>query len=1123
MLYFITGRLGSGKSTKIKKEIAAQVRQGERDITLIVPEQNSFSTEKAMLKMLGSSGYPAVSVLSFSRLADKLIEPSRISGRTVLSESAKVALMGFALSNVRNSFQIYKNKAVTPGLVKSFLSVHGELETSCVSPEMLRETAGRVDTDILKGKLYDIALASEEYDLLRRKNYYDAADKLNLLCESIEENNSFKDKLVFIDGFGGFTALETKVIEAILKQAKAVYVTICLENPKEPDDYLFASNFRTFRKLKRIADNWEIQSAKPQNESMGSKFNNFPEEHRVVAPSLAALETNLFSPSADKYEDDASNITLCEAPDVYSECETVAVLIKKLIREEGYRCREIAVVARDSTPYEIPLRSSLNKCGLPVFEDYRRPICATPAIALVLSAVNIAAEGFSTESIMRFLKSGLTDFTEDEINAIDSYTFLWQTPGSLWLKDWVGHPRGYGADFTDDDRAELENINKIRKRIAECLDSFCKKVQSAKAEDSARAIINLLQKLNVPENLRAYSEKLGENFGEDAALQNRYWEILTKILDDFAVSAGDRVLSAKETQNILSLMLNMDTVGEIPKGIDEVTFGSADRVRLDSPKVVFVLGANYGEFPAVKAENPPFSEKDRRILLEQGLELASFGEDKIKEERFIAYISFCYAQEKLYVCRHLRSLSGETCEPCEPWVRIEELFPKHSALCYDDLQSIDFVESKQTAFEQLARQMPGKTDIYYALRQYFEGDAEYAGKIAALDRSVNVRNFEIENKDTAKDFFGKNMYISPSRAEQFFKCPFAFFCNYGLGAKPRKEATIDVLQRGTIIHYVLENLLRECPGDTLLELTKSEIAEKIWFWLNKYLDESLGGEEGKNKRFMSDYKAIGRTLGEVIDRIIDEFKVSEFRPTDFELEIGDNGDVAPYKLDLPDGGVLTVGGKVDRVDSAKVGDKDYYRIVDYKLSGKNFSLNDVFYGLNMQMLIYLFAIQADENSKYSGEKPAGVLYYPSKAPIVTVNADADEEKKQSEKNSEAKVKGIVVENTAVISAMENDARGVYIPAKITKNGAVENALSEDGFDRVHRAIDKNLINMTERLKDGRIEAFPVKTSNYYDVCKYCDYKSVCFYSDGIEIDEKEKLKRYDKDIVKMFNTGEVEI
>ena len=1103
MLYLILSAIGGGKTTHIMNLIEQFSSRGHKKITLIVPEQFSFTAEKIMLEKIGAKAMADIDVLSFTSLGEKLVGKPALHERRRLDDPARAVLMSMALESVKDKLTLYKNHTVRKSVISEFTALSSEFKQSAVSTDSVRLAMAQADDELLKMKLTDIITVLDAYDAMTRGSYFNPDDLLTELCEVLPESDYFSGRLVFIDSFRGFTAQEYKVIEQMLRKSQAVYATLCTDNLENSDDEtdLFAHTKRTAKRLIETAKKNCIPVAKPQYLSMRNKFNNFPPDFkRFSAPELAALERELFSPCPNIYEDKSENITLLKASDIYAECEYIACTAKKLIRENGYRCRDIAIIARDSSAYETPLRSALKKCGISVFEDSRRPVDVSPVVALLSSAIAIAASGFSTETVMRYLKTGLSGFSTDEISAVENYTYMWKINGSQWTRDWVQNPRGFGDEAGEEEKLELEELNAIRKRMVAPLFALREKLRDTDGESAALAIYGFLESINASENVRNLAKSLVNQGEQGLALElERLWNVVIDLLESLETLLKGRHVTAREIADMLELMLGVQTLGSLPQGLDEITIGSADRIRTVAPKIVFIAGANNGVFPALPSSGNALTDKDRRKMSELGIELSDFGEYKLAEEKLIAYSAFCCAGDRLYVCCPEKNARGEQLAPSELYTKIKALFPLCNEISSDELDSLYFVESRETAFEQLAKNRLAENEVYASLNEYFKDNCEYGGKIAALERASGSRNFRIEDKDTAVSLFGKNMFISASRVESYHKCPFMYFCSYGIKARPRAVAELDPMQRGNIIHYALEKLLTENSKDALLELTYSELWSFFNPLLKEYLDTRLDGAN-RSERFIHLFNKLISSVCDVAQRLIKELAVCKFTPVEFEMKIGSDGDIAPYEVMTADGKII-ISGAIDRVDEAVIGNKKYLRVVDYKSSGKAFSLSDVTQGLNMQMFIYLFALWQNGGKKFGEFTPAGVLYYPANSPIVSVARDTDEETVEEARQKACAMNGIVLNNSDVISAMDENISGLFVPVKY-KSGALSGSLINiTQLEKLKEKADKVLVEMADALHSGCIEAVPAFGKNYSNVCSYCDYKSVCSFEKDIPVRE----------------------
>lgn len=1105
MLRLVTGRISSGKTTKIHKRIRQLIEKDE-SVMLIVPEQYSFRTEKTMLELFGASGADKVEVVSFSFLAENILKKYGLNSKPRLDDSTRALMMSLALEGVGDSLTVYGRHRYSAAVITQMLKTVKEIRQCSVSAQMLNDTCDMLEDSLLKSKIGELSLVMQAYTSIVENSYFDDECALDALCDVADVHRCFEGKTVFFDGFRGFTTQQLSVMERIFSQAEDVYITVCTDKISDGSEFgSFAHTQRTVRRLMNIARKNSVEIAVPD---FTEDFN----EKRYSNPELSVLEKSLFEDDYETYDEPTESIVICSAEDFESECDYVAHTVKKLIRTENLRCRDIAIISRSENNYTRQLRSALKKNGVPVFDDRRQPVSTQPLVEFVMSAVDIAVNGFSCDSVMRVLKTGLTDLDIDEISELENYALMWQINGNKWLDDWTAHPEGLGEKMLERDAERLQKINLSRRKIVEPLSSFRFCLKDCDGLSAAQGIYSLLIKMNVPENLKALAEKLNENGETDLAVeQDRIWDAVIEILDRIASSLENIKLQPKRFNELLTLIVSMYTIGSLPQGIDEIVIGSADRVKTTAPKVVFAVGVNDGLFPMIPAADGILSDDERKKLSEYGLQMDDNFEEKMMEERFIAYSTLCSPSDKLFVTYSRKDITGAQLAPSELVTQIRRIFPKVSVCDTVVTPEIDFVEGEAAAFELMAKLTPKGGVMQKTLEEYFSSRDDYKDRLASLRRAVRKDDFEIRDKDISKKLFGMNMYMSASRVEVYHKCPFEYFCKYGLNAKPRKIAELDPMQKGTAIHYILENLIAEYSSDGLCGMEKSDRDKLVFDLLEKYFSEILVPGEDMGERFRYLYNQLGFIICEVVDRLVAEFSVSEFEPVAFELSIDNDGEVPAYEIPLSDGGMLKIKGSIDRVDVMNQGDETFVRVVDYKSGGKKFDLNEVFHGLNMQMLIYLFAIWRSGFRNYKNVKPAGILYMPVNAPFAKIERDEGEDIIASQKQKAAKMNGMILDDSRVIYAMDSRTSGNIIPAAIKKDGENSGTLiSLKQMDLLMKRVEKVLAEMAVNLHEGKIPVNPAfaqsTTSPYHDVCKYCDYKDVCGLDEDTKTNDIMKIK-----------------
>ena len=1099
MLYLVLSRVGGGKTTYVHNVIADFIRDGLRDIVLLVPEQYSFACERAMLERLGARDADCVQVLSFSRLAELVCREENAAAKQ-MQDTQRAVLMSLALEGIADKLTLYKAQAQKPGFVREMLRAADELRQCAVEPSALDAAAEALDAGLLREKLQDISLILQTYHAQAQSAGFDGTDMLSVLSEVLRGQDFFAGKLVVLDGFYGFTGQELAVLEQILKQAGAVYVTLCTDTLERAQDEteLFAYTKRSAQKLMALAKRNNVPVAKPQYLSRFSKFNNFPPKYaRFDSAALAALEENLFAPEAQTFPDPCPEIALMPAADIPDECRRIAAQAKRLIREKGVRCRDIAVIARHAEEYEAPLRAELKKCGLPIFEDRRRPIADQPLLLLLRGAMTVASRGFESEAVLTCLKTGLAGFSVEEVSQLENYCFLWRISGRQWLSPFTRHPDGYEGRKTDEAAQRLAALDALRARAAAFLEPFCLELRETDGEGYARAAYRLLERCEAAEHLKDYAKALEAAGETDAAgEQNRVWETLMQLLDLFAQLLGGKSLRRERFQALFELMLSFVTLGSIPQGLDEISIGSADRVRLSAPRFVFAAGLNEDVFPAAPVVSGVFHERDRRALSDMGLELSASGAQRAAQERFYVYNALCAAREGLFLSCRRRDAKGGEIMPSPIYARVRILFPGAAYLAEND--SLSLAESTSQAFEQLAREYGKNTPLEASLRAVLAERPGYPARLAALDMAAQAGEFRMDDAETAKDLFGREMKLSASRVESHSLCAFRYFCEYALAAKPRREAALDSRLRGSLLHCVLEFLFSAFTVEDLSTMDAAQRLECIRQRIALYREEVLA-DETQDAQLLAVLERNTRALALLLDHLLAELRESRFRPVAFELGIGMEGGIAPYTVTGGDGTSLQIRGKIDRVDTAQVNGKTYVRIVDYKAGGLSLKLSDVLDGLNLQMLIYLFALWKNGGGQLAdgGELlPAGVLYQKAAPEPQAALREEDTGTRRQRSSKSLKAEGLLLADSDVIFAMEQGGGGLYIPAKLSKGALSGSLISLTQFGALNREIDKLLLGMAKSLHAGNIAALPVfqpSRSGANRTCEYCDFASVCFH------------------------------
>lgn len=1112
MLQFIMGRSGSGKTQYVYDMLAKKVINREEKLLMIVPEQLSFETEKTFLDMLGGINSRKIQVLSFSRMVDFVFRQiGGLSGRAI-DDGGRSIIMSLAIEQAQDNLELYKKQVNRPELAKLMLTAVKEFKMCCISTDTLRQTAARLKNTTLQQKLNETALITDIYNSILSKSYIDPLDNLSKLYDALLENPVFHDYTIAIDSFSGFTVAEQRLLSLLIQQCQECYMTITTDQQEYAQkSRRFTTTNNTKKVVSLLAKKAGVKVLPPLYIT-GNK--------RTAVPSLQALESNIFRADAVKLDKSADDVSLYCGTDIYSECEYVAGEIKRLAILEDYRYRDIAVIARSLEGYRGILDTIFNKFDIGYFMDKPQDIISKPLITMVTAAFEVIHTSFSSESIFRFLKTGLMGICTDDIAHLENYCYIWNISGSQFKNTFTANPQGYVDKFSPSDTQLLEKLEKLRQQIIIPLIDFKLSITDKTGKEISLAVYKLIQAFNVEKIIKEQAVTLHtKDEIQQAKDLIRIWDIFINALDETAIILQDTYISSKRYSDLLNIVLDNETISFIPRGSDQVIIGTADRVRLNSPKAVFVIGANDGEFPAVPRAGGIFSDIERRNLILCDLPMYDSLEDLSAKEQFFAYSAVSAPSQRLYVTCYEATLLGELKTPSPIINEVINILPQANLIYAKKENPYANLWSQPQAFELAAKNWKANSADARNLRDYFIEIPKYNHRIKALEALLANKPMSIENKQLAKKLFGENMRLSASQVEKFYLCSFQYFCRYGLKAKERKKAQIDSAEYGSLIHYILERIL-QTPIEALEQMSDTEINTIIYNEMEIYLNHHLGGKDDKTVRYLQGLDRIKATAVTVVKHIIQELSQSMFKPVDFELKIGgstweDQG-IDGYHVQADDNINVIVQGSVDRVDIYKEQNTSYIRIVDYKTGAKKFVLSDVMFGLNLQMLIYLSAIVKNGGKKYSLPiVPAGVLYMPSGDAYVNLDNVAAQDEIDTLQNKEYRMNGLILKDIDIIKAMEQDGNGVYIPVilkeekpkkakkdeppqspviKISKGA--QYTVSQTQMQYIFDKIDYLIGNMATSLLQGRVNAVPAKGT--YDACAYCPYLSICGYKEGME-------------------------
>lgn len=1107
-LRVIHGRAGTGKSEYCYNEISEKVKENNK-ILVITPEQFSFTAEKKLMDALSAEAVLNAEVVTFSRMAYRVI--NEIGGRTEtnLSKCGKIMLIYSILNNCKKDLKFLGKTDENVDMVETAIT---EFKKHGISVEQLKKETENQEDIYLKNKLNDINIIYEKFQEQIAEKYIDETDLLTILAQNVDKVDDFKDNLIYIDEFSGFTSQEYDIIKKLLKIAKQVTVTICtdsIHDVKNPDIDIFYSNQITTNKILQLAEESQIKVEEV----------NLEKNYRFKTPELKHLEQNLYNLKSKIYSEEVKNISLFLAKNQYSEIEQVAKNIFKLVRDENYRYKDISIITKNIDTYANLARVIFEKYDIPIFIDENRDLNQNIIIQYVLSILEIFIKNWSYESIFNYLKTGLNDIEEDELFKLEKYCIKWGIKNNKWKKEFT-----YG-NFDEKEKAEIERLEQIRKNIVDPLVKLKKEIDENKtAKGISKAIYQFLVDQEIAKKIRQKQNELEEKGLID--LSHEYESsinIVINLLDEIVLVFKDDKITIDKFAQILRVGLKNSNLTKIPGTQDQVIMGDVDRSRSHKVKATFIIGLNDGIFPSINKDEGFLNDEDREILKSHGIELAKGTIDKLYEDNFNIYKTFTTAEQKLYLSYPSSDMQGKALRPSILVNRIKKIYPKLSEES-DVIESKSEILNTKTTYEELINNISKLREneiekIWYYVYNYYKKDENWNNKLEQSLKGLNYSNLpeKIEQKNIDK-LYGNKLSTSISKLEQYRRCPFSYFLQYGLKIKPQEELKVKSFDTGTFMHEVIDEVFEIIKEEKikLEDITEDKISEIV----DKIIDEEL--LQNKNYIFTSTakYRVLVIRLKKIIKKalkyIIQSLTSSEFNVLGTELEFDDKGKYKTIKLQLENGKNVEITGKIDRVDTAQNEDGKYLRIIDYKSSIKNIDLNEVYAGLQIQLLTYLDAVCKEEDLM-----PAGILYFSLMEQMIDTDKNMELEQIEERIRKSFKMKGLILADIKVVKLHDKNLENGYsnlVPAYISKSGLSEgksSCVSKEQFKDLQDYMYIVIKQISNEILSGNIDLKPFY-KNKKTPCSYCDYKSICNFNNGAclnkynFIDEKSKQEILEK-------------
>jgi len=1092
----IYGRAASGKSHMCIEQIAEAVKRGNRDgsVILIVPEQFSYSAERRLASALGAVGGASAEVLTFSRLAHRVFSaPCK-----TLSPAGKNMLVYKALYKQKNHLGIFAGSGDKPGMVDKIAALISEFKRYGISTEQLSEQANRSQNELLRQKLCDLSVVYACYDELMLNDYIDSEDNLYLAASMLSSGGMLRGAHIWIDEFSDFLPQHYAMLEAIAQTAESITISLCCDRERDTEGF-FAPAAKTIAELQRlcIRSNTELTTC-----YIGD------EKNYITSTELRHLESAYTNYRTPKYSGKTCDIRLFEANNTFSEIEHCARQVLALVRDGGYRYRDITVAVSNMDTYAAYTQAVFEQSGIACFVS-EKPAASTHPLVLMLGAVfNIFIKNWSYDSVFAYLKSGYSGVDARDIDRLENYVLAAGIRGNRWYQAENWRYRVNVFDDAEQDTAYLDEMDAIRRHVVEPLTALREGIGGRKTvRESCRAVYEFMCGMGLFEQTQRMVEQLKEQGALSLANQySRVWNVIIQILDQMVLIAGDDKMGMEALRNLMMTGFSKHQSGIIPQSVDRVTVCDIPNSRACDSKVLLILGANSEAFPSVSAKEGILTDADRTMLSEADIALAPTTRQQAMDERFLAYKALTKPSERLYISYAMANAEGAALIPSPVVGTLRKIFPQMTIeddLCdkADSSGDIELVSSRTDTFNKLCAHLPQARygGLWADVLAWYSSNAVFARRCDAVrDAAAYSAEAEPIPISTLERLYPGDIYSSVSRLEAFRQCPYAYFVKFTLKAKERKILQMGAPDIGTLLHTVMErftervvlsgNGWRGIDSDWCKE-SASEIVDELMAQM--FSNSTLAGG---NTAFL--IQRLKDNLIQYIQVMTEHIRRGEFEPVGSEVPFGD-GEHIRYEVSLG-GKKLKLSGRIDRIDALETENGTYYRVIDYKSGSKRFSLENVYHNLDLQLMVYLDAAV----SQTQDGKRAGMLYYRITEPSIRLDgpliaSSADEEGMELELKSKLKMDGLVLSEIAILERMDSKLgeNPKMLPVEIVKSGGFgkrSSAASLKQFELLSDYIKDSLKRIGKEIVGGRIDIMPYKQKKKR-ACDYCAFGGICKY------------------------------
>ena len=1128
-LRFCFGPSGSGKSHRIYEEIMQRAAEEPgRNFLIIVPDQFTMQTQKDLVMRSDRDGILNIDVLSFGRLSHRILEEVGTKEMPVLDDTGKSLVLQKVAADLKEQLPAMGSLLHKQGYIHEVKSAISEfMQYGISTQDMDKLITSAQKRGALAMKLKDLKTLYRGFQDYIRDHFITTEETLDVLRRSLSKSKILKGSVVVFDGFTGFTPIQNRLIQELMRVCAETIVTVTIGVGEDP--YKMDGEQKLFHLSKKTVADLEKLAAEAEVERGEDLFVKGGPNRFAKAPALHYLEQNLFRYQYEPYAGEQQEIHMFEALSPREEVHQTALYIRHLIREQGMTYRDIAVVIGDLEGYASYVETEFGQLEIPCFLDRTRGIVLNPMIEYIKSALQLYIKDFSYDTVFHFLRSGMADISREEIDELENYVIRtgargYRTYSRLFTRR-TEELQGNAEGSEQAEEKTMERLNRIRQQFMDAVE-ILHMGSREKAGDYVSHLYDFLEQNQVQQKLLNYQQQFEKEGDLSRAREYaQIYRLVMDLLDQVYELLGEEEISRQEFADILEAGFGEITVGTIPQSVDRIVVGDMERTRLKQVKVLFFLGVNDGNIPKNASKGGIISDMDREFLIESGTEMAPSPRQQMYIQRLYLYLNMTKPSEQLYLSYAKVNSEGKGIRPSYLIDTVRKLFPAMSVEYPQNRSRLEQIEGRQEGARYLAEELreyvegtlpeEERQDFYLMYRAY---EADAAGR-DLLTRAAFRRYRESGlSRIVARALYGQQLENSVSRLETYAACACRHFLQYGLSLQEREEFGFEASDMGTVYHAVLENFAGKLAESNLTwwDFTENFAAKAVKESVEAYA--ATYGETVLYSSARNEYAItrMSRILTRTVLTLQKHLKQGSFQPDDYELSFRFAEDLDSIHVDLSEDEKMHLQGRIDRIDVSEDTEHVYVKVIDYKSGNRKFDLAALYYGLQLQLVVYMNAAMEMESRKHPDKEivPAALLYYHIDDPTIETPVELTDEQINEQILAKLRMNGVVNSDPGVVERLDRymQDKSVVIPVEKKKDGsfsARSGVLSREEMQLISSYVDAKIRSIGREILDGKIAANPYEKGNE-EACTYCAYKKVCGFDGSIPGYEKRQLEDLDK-------------